>query len=230
MTHHPHLHCLVPGGVLSADGGRWIACRRRRFFLPVRVLSRLFCRLFLERWRRHRRPSPALLRRPCVAWRRQCLGAGAASSAQEALGRLCQAAVGSPEQVLSYLGRYPHRVAIANSRLISAGDTGVTFRWRDYHHGNAPRSMTLAPHEFIRRFPASLACPTVSTASAISASSPTASAAPGSQSSGDCWPMPRRNAAGHQRAPFDRTVCPCCGGILRITARLPPARPWPDTS
>ncbi|ASY61010.1 Mobile element protein (plasmid) [Sinorhizobium sp. CCBAU 05631] len=139
LTHHPHLHCLVPGGVLAADGRRWIACRRRRFFLPVRVLSRLFRRLFLER-----------LLAAQTAGGLRFFGALAPLGDGNAMARAlrplrkkrwvvyAKPPFGSPERVLAYLGRYTHRVAIANSRLVSADDTGVTFRWRDYRHGNAP--------------------------------------------------------------------------------------------
>ncbi|WP_034859672.1 IS91 family transposase, partial [Sinorhizobium sojae] len=118
-----------------------------------RVLSRLFRRLFLER-----------LQAAQTAGGLRFFGAleplGDGNALARALRPLrkkrwvvyAKPPFGSPERVLAYLGRYTHRVAIANSRLVSADDTGVTFRWRDYRHGNAPRSMTLAPHEFIRRF------------------------------------------------------------------------------
>lgn len=196
LTNHPHLHCLVPGGVLAADGRRWVACRRRRFFLPVRVLSRLFRRLFLER----------LLAAQAAGGLRffgvlEPLGDGnALARALRPLRKkrwviYAKPPFGSRERVLAYLGRYTHRVAIAHSRLISVDPTGVTFRWRDYRHGNAPRSMTLAPHEFIRRF--LLHCLPDGfhrirhygfLANGIRRAA--------SPSSGGCWPMPRRNAAG----------------------------------
>ncbi|WP_412549265.1 transposase [Sinorhizobium meliloti] len=139
---------------------------------------------------------------------------------------------GSPERVLAYLGRYTHRVAIANSRLVSADATGVTFRWRDYRHGNARRSMTLAPHEFIRRF--LLHClpdgfHRIRHYGFLANGIRRARLAVIRRLLADA-PPERRRAEGCQRAPFDPTVCPCCGGALRITARLPPARPWPDTS
>ena len=147
LTHHPHIHCLVPGGALSSDG-RWLACRPR-FFLPVHVLSRLFRRLFLER-----------LLVAHGAGQLHFFGARAglndAGNFAEALRPLRKKAwivyakppFGSPEHVLAYLGRYTHRVAIANSRMVSMDDTSVTFRWRDYRHGNTPALMTLArPHD-----------------------------------------------------------------------------------
>ncbi|MCA1444146.1 IS91 family transposase [Ensifer sp. IC4062] len=237
LTHHPHLHCLVPGGVLGADGRRWVACRRRRFFLPVQVLSRLFRRLFLER-----------LQAVQTAGGLRFFGALAPLGDGNALARAlrplrkkrwvvyAKPPFGSPERVLAYLGRYTHRVAIANSRLVSADATGVTFRWRDYRHGNAPRSMTLAPHEFIRRF--LLHClpdgfHRIRHYGFLANGIRRARLAVIRRLLADAPPQRRRaegSQSGHQRARFDPTVCPCCGGILRITARLPRARSWPDTS
>lgn len=225
LTHHPHLHCLVPGGALSADGGRWIACRRRRFFLPVRVLSRLFRRLFLER----------LLAAQAAGGLRffgvlEPLGDGNALA--QALRPLrkkrwvvyAKPPFGSPERVLAYLGRYTHRVAIANSRLVSADDSGVTFRWRDYRHGNAPRSMTLAPHEFIRRF--LLHClpdgfHRIRHYGFLANGIRRARLAIIRRLLADAPPQRRRpedSRPGHQRAHFDPAVCPCCGGILHRQA------------
>lgn len=151
LTHHPHIHCLVPGGALSPDG-RWLSCRPR-FFLPIHVLSRLFRRLFLERLQ-------AAYADGRLRFSGTLDGLGQAHAFTAAIRQLrrknwivyAKPPFGSPEQVLAYLGRYTHRVAIANSRLVSADETSVTFRWRDYRHGNAPRLMSLDPHEFIRRF------------------------------------------------------------------------------
>ena len=152
LSYHPHLHCIVPGGGPSPDGTRWIACRPN-FFLPVRVLSRLFRRLFLQ----------ALLT-AFEARQLQLFGDIAELADPQAFTRLLTTArgrdwvvyakppFGGPEQVLAYLSRYTHRVAIANSRLISMEDGKVTFRWRDYRHGRRPRAMTLDAGEFIRRF------------------------------------------------------------------------------
>jgi hypothetical protein len=236
LTHHPHIHCLVPGGALSADGGRWIACRRR-FFLPVHVLSRLFRRLFLER-----------LQAAHTAGRLRFFGAlealSCGDSFVEALRPLrkrrwvvyAKPPFGSPEHVLAYLGRYTHRVAIANSRLARADDTGVTFRWRDYRHGNAPRHMTLAPHEFIRRF--LLHClpdgfHRIRHYGFLANGVRRTRLALIRQLLAEAPPeLEKRKAAQplRQRVPFDPSVCPCCGGTLRVTARLPPAPLWPDTS
>jgi hypothetical protein len=152
LSYHPHLHCIVPGGGPSSDGTRWIACRPN-FFLPVRVLSRLFRRLFLQ-----------ALRTAFEAGLLQFFGDIAERADPQAFARLLTSAgrqdwvvyakppFGGPEQVLAYLSRYTHRVAIANSRLVSMADGKVTFRWRDYRHGRRPRAMTLEAGEFIRRF------------------------------------------------------------------------------
>ena len=152
LSYHPHLHCIVPGGGPSPDGTRWIACRPN-FFLPVRVLSRLFRRLFLQ-----------ALRTAFDAGQLQFLGEIEGLADPQAFARLLTAAgrrdwvvyakppFGGPEQVLAYLSRYTHRVAIANSRLIGMEEDRVTFRWRDYRHGRRPRKMTLDADEFIRRF------------------------------------------------------------------------------
>jgi hypothetical protein len=152
LHHHPHVHCVVPGGGLSPDGTHWIACRPG-FFLPVRVLSRLYRRLFLEG-----------LQRVFEAGKLRFFGAlaGLAPSpvfAQQlaALRRIdwvvyAKRPFGGPEQVLAYLGRYTHRIAISNSRLIKLEDGRVSFRWRDYRHHDKVKVMTLAADEFIRRF------------------------------------------------------------------------------
>src|ERR1700722_8608582 len=152
LQHHPHIHCVVPGGGPSLDGTRWIACRPG-FFLPVRVLSPLFRRLFLQNM--------------LDAFDAGKLGffgnlAGLAEPAAfaTALDQLrciewvvyAKPPFGGPEQVLAYLGRYTHRVAIANSRLISLSDGKVRFAWKDYRQDSKTKVMTLDANEFIRRF------------------------------------------------------------------------------
>jgi hypothetical protein len=154
MTHHPHVHIIIPGGGLSPDGARWIACRAG-FFLPVRVLSRLFRRLFLTR-----------LAATHAAGQLRFFGehAGLADPAAFAahiapLSRsewvvYAKAPFGGPQAVLAYLSRYTHRVAIANSRIVAADANTVTFRWKDYRARDRDRQklMALATGEFIRRF------------------------------------------------------------------------------
>jgi hypothetical protein len=154
MTHHPHVHMIVPGGGISLDGERWVSCRPG-FFLPVRVLSRLFRRLFLEKLvaahqagRLHffGRHAPLAGSNAFAAYLRPLRKIGWVVYSKRPFG--------GPEAVLAYLSRYTHRVAIANSRLIAFDDNGVTFKWKDYRaEGREWRKiMTLATDEFIRRF------------------------------------------------------------------------------
>jgi hypothetical protein len=152
LTHHPHLHIIVPGGGLSPDGLRWIACRPG-FFLPVRVLSKLFRRLMLEK-------LVAAHGRLAFFGKHASLSDGRAFTAFLAPLKKTKWFVYSkrpfagPAAVLAYLSRYTHRVAIANSRLIAVDDAGVRFRWKDYRTDGHARykTMTLEAHEFIRRF------------------------------------------------------------------------------
>src|ERR1700680_510448 len=154
LTHHPHVHMIVPGGGIALDGKRWVACRPG-FFLPVRVLSRLFRRLFLDK-----------LAAVHAAGRLKFFGDHAALAAAQAFaaylaplrktewGVYVKKPFGGPQAVLAYLSRYTHRVAIANSRLIACDGAGVTFKYKDYRARGPARCrvMTLATCEFIRRF------------------------------------------------------------------------------
>lgn len=231
LTHHPHIHCLVPGGAVSADGQRWISCRPR-FFLPIPVLSRLFRRLFLER-----------LHSAHAARRLQFFGAlGELNDSRafaRALGRLRKTSwvvyakppFGSPAHVLAYLGRYTHRVAIANSRLVSMTGTTVTFRWRDYRHGNAQKHMSLDADEFIRRFllhslPDGFHrirhygfLANGRRRARLAAIRALLTARPAASDHDIVVPRPRR-------LDFDPTTCPCCGGTLRIVATMPRDPTW----
>jgi hypothetical protein len=154
LTHHPHVHGIVPGGGLSKDGERWIACKPG-FFLPVRVLSRLFRRRFLEELERAHRAG--LLQFFGEATQ---LADTAAFAKWVAPLRRCEWVVYAkrpftgPEAVLAYLSRYTHRVAISNSRLVALDERGVTFRWKDYRVKGKTRAktMTLSADEFMRRF------------------------------------------------------------------------------
>jgi putative transposase/transposase-like zinc-binding protein len=154
MTHHPHLHMIVPGGGLSQDRSRWVMCRPR-FFLPVRVLSRLFRRLFLKSLREAHQAG-----RLKFFGKHASLVDEAAFTAFLAPLRTADWVVyakepfAGPEPVLRYLARYTHRVAISNQRLIAADDGGVAFRWKDYRVDGPSRwkTMALHPYEFIRRF------------------------------------------------------------------------------
>ena len=152
LHHHPHVHCVVPGGGPSADRTRWVGCRPG-FFLPVKVLSRLYRRLFLTR-----------LQAAFDAGQLRFFGALASLAGRAAFAVslrplraipwvvYAKRPFGGPEQVLDYLARYTHRVAIANSRLVTLADGRVSFLWKDYRHHDKRKVMTLDADEFIRRF------------------------------------------------------------------------------
>jgi len=152
LHHHPHVHCVVPGGGLSEDGTRWVGSRAD-FFLPVRVLSAVYRGMFV-----------AELRRAFSAGRLVFAGTQAELGSRASFGDLCdqlmstdwvvyaKAPFGGPEQVLKYLARYTHRVAISNWRLLAVSDSEVSFSYRDYARGSARRAMKLQPVEFLRRF------------------------------------------------------------------------------
>ncbi len=150
---HPHIHCVIPAGGISADHSRWVHPRCPGFFLPVKVLSRVFRGKFIAGLKR-------LYRRKQL----RCAGPSAALANEKQFRQLlrrlhrrdwvvyAKPAFGGPRQVLRYLGRYTHRVAISNHRLVSFEGERVTFRWKDYAHASKTRQMTLTATEFLRRF------------------------------------------------------------------------------
>jgi hypothetical protein len=154
LSHHPHIHCIVPGGGLSLDGERWVACQPG-FFLPVRVLSRLFRRLMLEKL--HVAHHAGHLQ--FFGQQQHLADTKDFASYLEPLRNIdwvvyAKRPFAGPEAVLAYLSRYTHRVAIANSRLLACDERGVTFKWKDYRSKRPDRykTMTLDTDEFIRRF------------------------------------------------------------------------------
>jgi len=154
MTHHPHVHMIVPGGGLSADGSEWIPCRKN-FFLPVRVLSRLFRRRFLDGLTRlHREGRLAFFGDHAGLVDRAVFDAFLEPLRKSEWVVYAKEPFAGPKAVLAYLSRYTHRVAISNSRLIRAGADSVTFHVKDYRVDGPGRykTMTLKAHEFIRRF------------------------------------------------------------------------------
>lgn len=229
LQHHPHIHCVVPGGGPSFDGRRWIACRPS-FFLPVRVLSRLFRRLFLQG-----------LRDAFDAGKLRFFGSLASLAQPTAFAAeldqlkhiewvvYAKPPFGGPQQVLAYLGRYTHRVAIANSRLLSLSDGKVCFTWKDYRHDSKTKVMTLDADEFIRRFLLHILpngfhriryygflanggrgdnvalCRGLLDAHAAANSGLAAGHAKGDQQSNAC----------------DFLICPDCGGVMRRIAAVP---------
>jgi predicted Zn-ribbon and HTH transcriptional regulator len=150
---HPHVHCVIPAGGISRDHTHWVHPRYPGFFLPVKVLSRVFRGKFIGGLKR-------LYRRKQL----RCAGPSAALADEKQFRQLlrrlhrqdwvvyAKPAFGGPRQVLRYLGRYTHRVAISNHRLVSFDGERVTFRWKDYAHGSKTRQMTLTAREFLRRF------------------------------------------------------------------------------
>lgn len=152
LHYHPHVHCLVPGGGLSPDNNRWVGSRKK-FFLPVKVLSRLYRGRFL-----------AHLVAAHQEGRLTFHGELARLTSLEAFRQYLapvrtidwvvysKPPFGGPEQVVQYIGRYTHRVAISNHRLVNLEDGRVAFRWRDYRDGNSQKVMTLSAHDFIGRF------------------------------------------------------------------------------
>jgi Putative transposase/Transposase zinc-binding domain len=152
LTHHPHVHCLVPGGGVALDGRRWVACKPN-FLLSVRALSKIFRRLFLD-------GLEAAFRRGDLGFFGDLVPLAEVAAFAERVRALRQSAFvvyakppfGGPERVLAYLARYTHRTAIANSRLVAVDDDHVAFSYKDYRRGGRSSVMRLAPHEFIRRF------------------------------------------------------------------------------
>jgi predicted Zn-ribbon and HTH transcriptional regulator len=154
LTHHPHVHMIVPGGGISPDGQRWVSCRPG-FFLSVRVLSRLFRRLFLKALSAtHEAGRLSFFGDHADLADAQSFAAYLAPLRKTEWVVYAKRPFGGPEAVLAYLSRYTHRVAIANSRLITCNQQGVTFKWKDYRIESRDRykQMTLATYEFIRRF------------------------------------------------------------------------------
>jgi hypothetical protein len=152
LQFHPHLHCVVPGGGLSADRQRWISCRPD-FFLPVRVLSRLFRRLFLQALQHvfdsgklafFNAQEPLRDRRAFVQFVDRIKDGDWVVYAKRPFA--------GPQQVLDYVGRYTHRVAISNNRLLDIENGQVCLEWKDYRAGGQAKTMTLSADEFIRRF------------------------------------------------------------------------------
>jgi putative transposase/transposase-like zinc-binding protein len=152
LHHHPHLHCVVPGGGIAPDGCRWTACRRQ-FLFPVKVLSRLFRAKFASYLKRafhhgklrfHGKLEPLGKKTNFFTWLDK--------AARSEWVVYAKPPFGGPQQVLKYLARYTHRAAISNQRLVALHDGLVTFRWKDYAQASRPAIMTLQATEFIRRF------------------------------------------------------------------------------
>jgi Putative transposase/Transposase zinc-binding domain len=152
LLFHPHLHCVVSGGGLSADGSQWVTCRAG-FFLPVRVLSRLFRRLFLQGLVNAFEAGQLAFFASLESLRDRTAFLDHLAPVREAEWVVyAKRPFAGPEQVLDYVGRYTHRVAISNNRLLDIAEGQVSFRYKDYRHEAQQKTMTLAAEEFIRRF------------------------------------------------------------------------------
>ena len=154
MTHHPHVHMIVPGGGISLDGTRWVSCKPG-FFLPVRVLSRLYRRLFLDMLiAAHKADRLQFFNGHAALADFKTFAAWVSALRQIEWVTYAKRPFGGPEPVLAYLSRYTHRIAISNRRLVAWDDTGVTFKCKDYRLQGPDRykTMTLTVGEFIRRF------------------------------------------------------------------------------
>ena len=247
LTHHPHIHCVVPGGGLSLchskedpkkGDQRWLACRPN-FFLPIHVLSKLYRRLFLE-----------YMQTAFDTGQLHFFGDLAPLAQRPAFARqikrlrkidwvvYAKPPFGAPEQVLTYLSRYTHRVAIANSRLVAMDETRVRFRWRNYRQQNKAGVMMLDAHEFIRRFllhglPDGFhrirhygflanghRVAKIAVIRRLLDHDP-----PKTKRRSDDYRERLRDLTG-----IDLSRCPCCGGPMRVIATLPRSRSPPKCS
>jgi len=239
MTHHPHVHMIVPGGGIALDGERWVACRPG-FLLPVRVLSRLFRRLFLDQLAAlHAAGRLSFFGNLAGLSDRHTFAAVLAPLRKKRWFVYAKPPFAGPETVLAYLARYTHRVAISNSRLVALEEAGVTFRYKDYRRDGRQRyrTMTLEAGEFIRRFLLHMLPKGFHRirhygllASATRKASITRArellAAPQPEAEGSAA------AAPFAAAPTDwPPPCPCCGGRMIIVETFerssqPRAPPW----
>ncbi len=225
MTHHPHIHMIVPGGGISLDGARWVSSRPA-FLLPVRVLGALFRRLFLTR-----------LLELHTAGRLQFFGDQSDLNDQRAFARhlapirkkkwvvYAKPPFSGPEAVLAYLSRYTHRVAISNHRLISFDEAGVTFRYKDYRRSGADRQRTMTLHadEFIRRFLVHVlpqGFHRIRHYGLLASAGRKANVA----RARELLAVPATAGPAAPDAPSDpRPPCPCCGGRMVVIEILEPA-------
>jgi Putative transposase len=228
LTFHPHVHMIVPGGGVASNGEKWVACRPG-FFLPVRVLSRLFRRLFLEK-----------LAAVHAAGQLEFFGARAVLADAATFGQFLSSArgrewvvyakrpFGGPEAVLAYLSRYTHRVAISNSRLLSCDDAGVAFRYKDYRADGLARQkiMRLTADEFIRRFLLHV-LPSgfhrIRHYGLLASGARARNIAHARELLGASSPFNQHERADSADEPEPRRLdqpCPCCGGRMIVIERL----------
>ena len=228
LDHHPHIHCIVPAGGISLDGSRWIACRPG-FFLPVRVLSRLFRRLFLEGLAEaHRKGELQVFGDLAGLKEPGAFRAHLAAQRRREWVVYAKAPFAGPKQVLAYLARYTHRVAIANSRLVALDDDGeVSFRWKDYRESGRtkPKIMRLPAGEFMRRFLLHVLPDGFHRIRhyGLFANGHRAAMIARCRELLNVPPAPAEIDDHEERRGAAKEVptCPCCGGPMRIIDRLP---------
>jgi hypothetical protein len=232
MTHHPHVHMIVPGGGISLDGTRWVPCRPG-FFLPVRVLSRLFRRLFLAGLAEtHAAGRLAFFGDLDNLRNRAAFAAHLAPLKRKNWFVYAKPPFAGPEAVLAYLARYTHRVAISNSRLLALDERGVTFRYKNYRRNGRARyrTMTLAADEFIRRFLLRILLKgfhRIRHYGLLAGATCTANIARAGELI--AMPVPATNPVKHDDADPAASVaadhrlpCPCCGGRMTGDTWEPP--------
>lgn len=229
LDHHPHVHCLVPAGGISLDGERWVACRPG-FLLPVRVLSRLFRRLFLEGLvEAHRRGQLEAFGDLAGLRERGAFRSYLATQRRREWVVYAKAPFAGPEQVLRYLARYTHRVAISNRRLVALDDDGgVTFCWKDYRANGRARSkvMRLSAGEFMRRFLLHVLPEGFHRIRhyGLLANGHRAAMLARCRELLDLSPVPAETdeeSQGQRRRKAAVPACPCCGGPMLMIERLP---------
>ena len=220
MTHHPHVHMIVPGGGISLDGSRWLSCRPR-FFLPVPVFSKLFRGLMLAKLlAAHKAGQLKFFGQHAHLAERKAFAADLAPLRRRKWYLYSKPPFGGPEAVLAYLSRYTHRVAISNRRLIAFDHNGVTFKYKDYRADGRARYklMTLATHEFIRRFLIHVLPKGLHRIRHYGLFAK-ASCADNIARARELLAVPKPQADADVRAP---TPCPCCGGRMSIIETFAP--------
>jgi hypothetical protein len=227
LQRHPHIHCVVPGGGLSKDRTCWISSRAH-FFLPVRVLSRVFRGKFVAGLRDAFRRGKLVFHGPCQPLAREkAFAAFLRSLFCEDWVVYAKPPFGGPEHVLQYLARYTHRVAISNHRLLAVDEDSVTFRWKDYAHHNKQRIMALTPEEFLRRFLQHVlprGFPRIRYFGWFA-----------NRKRRELLPICRDLLKATPPTPPDADgekavwLCPCCRGPMQVIEQLSPARAWRES-
>jgi hypothetical protein len=218
MTHHPHVHMIVPGGGISPDGMRWVASRAA-FLLPVRVLGKLFRRLFLTRLiELHHAGGLAFFGALADLTDRHRFLRHLAPVRKKRWVVYAKPPFAGPQAVLTYLARYTHRVAISNRRLIAFDEAGVTFRYKDYRRNGPERQqvMTLGTHEFMRRFLLHVLPRGFHRIRHYGLLASTTRKANISRARELLDVLPPSEPAEPMEAPGPTPPCPCCGGRMRI--------------